>query len=284
MKKERKLLALLLLVFCMVFALAACGNKDMSDADVMKQATENMNALKSMTAETSMEMVFSMGEDSMTMTSEMTQKVINDPISMEIVMNMVMGFGGETQEMESTVYAEADGDNLITYTQMEGDWYKMTQPGLEALEEYDTTKAMGTYLEAIQNFKKTGTEDVAGVKADKYEGVITEDYFQTVLEESGLDEQFGFDGEDSATLKELFEGIGEMPITIWIDGEKLLPVKYYFDMTNMMSALMKNMGADEEGLAIDKVILSMVLTGFDNVDAIDIPQEAREAEELELEE
>ena len=283
MKKERKLLALLL-VFCMVFALAACGNKDMSDADVMKQATENMNALKSMTAETSMEMVFSMGDDSMTMTSEMTQKVINDPISMEIVMNMVMGFGGETQEMESTVYAEADGDNLITYTQMEGDWYKMTQPGLEALEEYDTTKAMGTYLEAIQNFKKTGTEDVAGVKADKYEGVITEDYFQTVLEESGLDEQFGFDGEDSATLKELFEGIGEMPITIWIDGEKLLPVKYYFDMTNMMSALMKNMGTDEEGLAIDKVILSMVLTGFDNVDAIDIPQEAREAEELELEE
>ena len=283
MKKERKLLALLL-VFCMVFARAACGNKDMSDADVMKQATENMNALKSMTAETSMEMVFSMGEDSMTMTSEMTQKVINDPISMEIVMNMVMGFGGETQEMESTVYAEADGDNLITYTQMEGDWYKMTQPGLEALEEYDTTKAMGTYLEAIQNFKKTGTEDVAGVKADKYEGVITEDYFQTVLEESGLDEQFGFDGEDSATLKELFEGIGEMPITIWIDGEKLLPVKYYFDMTNMMSALMKNMGTDEEGLAIDKVILSMVLTGFDNVDAIDIPQEAREAEELELEE
>ena len=283
MKKERKLLALLL-VFCMVFALAACGNKDMSDADVMKQATENMNALKSMTAETSMEMVFSMGEDSMTMTSEMTQKVIKDPISMEIVMNMVMGFGGETQEMESTVYAEADGDNLITYTQMEGDWYKMTQPGLEALEEYDTTKAMGTYLEAIQNFKKTGTEDVAGVKADKYEGVITEDYFQTVLEESGLDEQFGFDGEDSATLKELFEGIGEMPITIWIDGEKLLPVKYYFDMTNMMSALMKNMGTDEEGLAIDKVILSMVLTGFDNVDAIDIPQEAREAEELELEE
>ena len=283
MKKERKLLALLL-VFCMVFALAACGNKDMSDADVMKQATENMNALKSMTAATSMEMVFSMGEDSMTMTSEMTQKVINDPISMEIVMNMVMGFGGETQEMESTVYAEADGDNLITYTQMEGDWYKMTQPGLEALEEYDTTKAMGTYLEAIQNFKKTGTEDVAGVKADKYEGVITEDYLQTVLEESGLDEQFGFDGEDSATLKELFEGSGEMPITIWIDGEKLLPVKYYFDMTNMMSALMKNMGTDEEGLAIDKVILSMVLTGFDNVDAIDIPQEAREAEELELEE
>ena len=283
MKKERKLLALLL-VFCMVFALAACGNKDMSDADVMKQATENMNALKSMTAETSMEMVFSMGEDSMTMTSEMTQKVINDPISMEIVMNMVMGFGGETQEMESTVYAEADGDNLITYTQMEGDWYKMTQPGLEALEEYDATKAMGTYLEAIQNFKKTGTEDVAGVKADKYEGVITEDYFQTVLEESGLDEQFGFDGGDSATLKEIFEGIGEMPITIWIDGEKLLPVKYYFDMSNMMSALMKNMGTDEEGLAIDKVILSMVLTGFDNVDAIDIPQEAREAEELELEE
>lgn len=268
----------------MVFALAACGNKNMSHADIMKQATENMNALKNMTAETLDGDGFSMGEDSMTMTSEMTQKVINDPIAMEIVMNMVMGFGGETQEMESTVYAEADGDNLITYTQLEGDWYKITQTGLEAQEEYDYTKVVGTYLEAIQNFKKTGTKNVAGVKADKYEGVITEDYFQTVLEESGLGDQLGIDGEDTATLKDLFEGIGEIPITIWIDGEKLLSVKYYFDMTDMISVMMKNMGADEEGFVIDKVVSSMVITEFDNVDAIDIPREAREAEELEIEE
>lgn len=160
----------------------------------------------------------------------------------------------------------------------------MTQPGLEAMKDYDSTASMATYLEAIQNFKKVDTEDVAGVKADKYEGVITEEYFQKILDESGVGEQLGLDGADAETLKQLFEGIGEMPIAIWVDGERLLPVKYDFDMTEMMSSMMENMGAAEAGLSIDKVTVSMTFTGYDNVDKIDIPQEARDAEELEVEE
>ena len=47
---------------------------------------------------------------------------------------------------------------------------------------------------------------------------------------------------------------------------------------------MENMGAAEAGLSIDKVTVSMTFTGYDNVDKIDIPQEARDAEELEVEE
>lgn len=283
MKKERKFLSLFL-ILCLVFTFAACGSKGLSDEEIMKKSMENMEALKSLTAETSMEMVFSMGEETMTMSSEMTQKVINEPMTMEMVMDMIMDLGGETQKVQSKVFAEADGDNLITYTQMDGDWYKVTQPGLEALEEYDSTASMATYLEAIQNFKKTATEDVAGVKADKYEGVITEDYFQTILEESGVGEQLGLDGADAETIKQLFEGIGEMPIAIWVDSERLLPVKYDFDMTAMMTAMMDNMGASEAGFSIDKVTMSMTFTGFDNVDKIEIPKEAKNAEELEVEE
>ena len=116
------------------------------------------------------------------------------------------------------------------------------------------------------------------------EDVITEEYFRDILEESGVGEQLGLDGADAETLKQLFEGIGEMPIAIWVDGERLLPVKYDFDMTDMMSSMMENMGAAEEGLSIEKVTVSMTFTGYDNVDKIDIPQEARDAEELEVEE
>ncbi len=283
MKKNSKFLAMALII-CLTASFSACGEKNMGDADVMKAAMENMEALTSLTAETSMDMVMSMDDEIMSMTSEMTQKVINEPLAMEMIMDMVMQIGGESQKMQSKVYAEADGDNLVTYTQMDGDWYKMTQPGLEAMKDYDSTASMATYLEAIQNFKKVDTEEVAGVKADKYEGVITEEYFQKILDESGVGEQLGLDGADAETLKQLFEGIGEMPIAIWVDGERLLPVKYDFDMTDMMSSMMENMGAAEAGLSIDKVTVSMTFTGYDNVDKIDIPQEARDAEELEVEE
>ena len=129
MKKERKFLSLFL-ILCLVFTFAACGSKGLSDEEIMKKSMENMEALKSLTAETSMEMVFSMGEETMTMSSEMTQKVINEPMTMEMVMDMIMDLGGETQKVQSKVFAEANGDNLITYTQMKGDWYKVTQPGL----------------------------------------------------------------------------------------------------------------------------------------------------------
>lgn len=164
------------------------------------------------------------------------------------------------------------------------DVMKTALKNMEALKDYDSTASMATYLEAIQNFKKVDTEEVAGVKADKYEGVITEEYFQKFLDESGVGEQLGLDGADAETFKQLFEGIGEMPIVIWVDSERLLPVKYDFDMTDMMSAMMDNMGAAEEGISIDKVTVFMTFTGFDNVDKIDIPQEARDAEELEVEE
>ena len=283
MKKNSKFLAMALII-CLIASFSACGEKSTNDADVMKAAMENMEALNSLTAETTMDMVMSMDDEIMSMTSEMTQKVINEPLAMEMIMDMVMQIGGESQKMQSRVYAEAEGDNLITYTEVDGQWYKMTQPGLEAMKDYDSTASMATYLEAIQNFKKVDTEDVAGVKADKYEGVITEEYFQKILDESGVGEQLGLDGADAETLKQLFEGIGEMPIAIWVDGERLLPVKYDFDMTDMMSSMMENMGAAEAGLSIDKVTVSMTFTGYDNVDKIDIPQEARDAEELEVEE
>ena len=114
MKKERNILSLLL-ILCLVLSFAACGKKELSDEEIMQKSVENMQALNSLTAESTMDMVFSAGGGSMTMTAEMTQRMINDPITVEVIMNMDMGDG--SQKMQNVVYAEEDGDNLITYTQ-----------------------------------------------------------------------------------------------------------------------------------------------------------------------
>lgn len=277
MKTERKILSLLL-ILCLVLSFAACGSKKMSDEEILQESVKNMQALNSMTAESSMEMGFSVGGKTMNMTTDMVQRMINEPLAMEQTMTMTMD--GEAEEIKSAVYLEADGDNLITYTQIEGEWYKTTQSGFEALKAYDSTGAMALYMEAVEKFKKVGTEEVAGVKANKYEGVIPEEYFQSVLEASGMDKQLGLQGASEESLTDLFKGMGEMPITIWIDGEKLLPVKYDFDMSAMMKAIMSSMGMGEEELSIEKVTMSMSITGYDNVDEIVIPQEARDAEEM----
>ena len=277
MKTERKILSLLL-ILCLVLSFTACGSKKMSDEEILQESVKNMQALNSITTESSMEMGFSVGGKTMNMTTDMVQRIINEPLAMEQTMTTTMD--GEAEEIQSAVYLEADGDNLITYTQIEGEWYKTTQSGFEALKAYDSTGAMALYMEAVEKFKKVGTEEVAGVKANKYEGVIPEEYFQSVLEASGMDKQLGLQGASEESLTDLFKGMGEMPITIWIDGEKLLPVKYDFDMSAMMKAIMSSMGMGEEELSIEKVTMSMSITGYDNVDEIVIPQEARDAEEM----
>ena len=277
MKTERKILSLLL-ILCLVLSFTACGSKKMSDEEILQESVKNMQALNSITTESSMEMGFSVGGKTMNMTTDMVQRIINEPLAMEQTMTTTMD--GEAEEIQSAVYLEADGDNLITYTQIEGEWYKTTQSGFEALKAYDSTGAMALYMEAVEKFKKVGTEEVAGVKANKYEGAIPEEYFQSVLEASGMDKQLGLQGASEESLTDLFKGMGEMPITIWIDGEKLLPVKYDFDMSAMMKAIMSSMGMGEEELSIEKVTMSMSITGYDNVDEIVIPQEARDAEEM----
>lgn len=279
MKKRKKIFSVILMI-CMMFIFCSCGKEDVGEADVMKKVIENMQAVKSATAENVMDMVMSMGKETMSMTTEMRYTVISEPMAAEVIANVGMTMSGKKQNTQSKIYAEADGDNLVTYTKVGEQWLKTIQTGDEALKEYDIIASTVAYLEVVQDVKKAATEEVSGVKADKYEGVIKEDYLQTVLVESGLGEQLGIDGQDSAAMKKIFEGIGDMPIAIWIDSEKLLPVKYDFDMSAMMTVMMNNMGAAGQGLSIDKFAMSMTFTGYDNVDNIRIPQEARDAEEL----
>ena len=114
---------------------------------------------------------------------------------------------------------------------------------------------------------------------DRYEGVLSEEYFQQVLDESGVLSQIGLSSDiDEDTRKELFTDIGSVPITIWVDteAETVMPVQYAFDMTSMMQSIIKKLGDDAmANVTVEKVYMRMTITGTDNVDSITIPEEAK---------
>ena len=79
----------------------------------------------------------------------------------------------------------------------------------------------------------------------------------------------------------------DLPLTMWIDADGYV-VKYEMDMTAMMQNIMTkvfekmDVAAEDMDFTVDKMFISMTLYDFDNVGEIAIPEEAKNAPEMNL--
>ncbi len=300
-----------IMIFVMVFALAACGNKEggsstsgsgsaepansagKSMEEVLLNASKNMENAKSMTYTFDMDMgmqVLGMKMDTL-MKSDI--KTIQNPLTLEMTGKMDMGDLGS---YDMDIYAETEGDHLVMYTGMnmgeETMWMKSSvDMDSSQISQYNAQSNIKVYMENAKNFTEVGKEDVNGVQAVRFDGVINGDSIGNVLNESGMSEQVSGMGVENP--EEMFAEMGDIPVSFWVDTEKELIVKYTIDMSEAMQKLMaKTMEemetSEEEGtenmaglFTIDRSVMTIVITGIDNVDSITIPQEAKDnAEEM----
>ena len=299
--KKSKIVIALMLIFLLAFGLAACGSKDGGSGsvgsgepanssgktmeEVLYAAAENIKNAESMTYNMNMDMgmnVFGMKMDTL---MDADAKIIQNPLTMEMIGHMDMG---EMGEYDMDMYAETKDDGVVMYTGMEMDgeksWMKTTVDlNSSQLSQYDAQSNIQVYVENAQNFKEVGEEDVDGVKAVRFDGTISGESIGKALEESGMNDQLAGSGvEDPAAL---YAEMGEIPVSFWVDTEKELIVKYTIDMSEsikkMMDKAMEEAAEESEEAAqmaglfsIDRSIITMTITGVNNVDAIEIPAEA----------
>lgn len=266
----------------LVLALAACdGNPPGGSAeDVIKQAQENMAGVTSMRYTMTMDMEMTAEGEDVNITTDLTADYIVDPMAMK--MDMVMDLG-EMGSMTTTSYAVKEDSEYVLYTGMDyGDgqmtWIKQTLGGLADLEQYNAQANLDLYLKSAESFKENGTETINGSAATRYDGVISKEALEEVLASSGMMDyldQMGMD-ETSAML----QNMDDLPISIWVDDESLLPVKYEMDMSAMMQSMMDSVAADEDvDVTIGKVFVSMTVTDYNSVESIQLPAEAQDAME-----
>ena len=67
---------------------------------------------------------------------------------------------------------------------------------------------------------------------------------------------------------------GSMPMTIWLDSESYLPLRYDLDMGEIMTNYMQQTVSGADGVTIDSVIatVSMRLSNFDGISDIPVPE------------
>jgi outer membrane lipoprotein-sorting protein len=290
----------LMMILCLLPACGAgSGDKsaaDMTPEEAIAAATQNLDSLESMSYDMDMDMGFTIAVPSMEInekldiSSKSEADYIKSPIKMKMTMNMDMGTG---EAMDVLVYLVQDGDTYITYTGMENDdgtvdWYRQEMTDLPDMSQYKAEDAMKLYLSSGEGFTENGSEEINGSEAVRYDGVIKGESMQEVMDSTGMTEQLA--ALNMGSGEDLFANAGDLPISIWIDKEQLLPVKYEMDMTEMMQYIMEKALAQElEGLVsteemqmtVSKVFVTMIVKNFNGVEDFEVPEEALEAELLD---
>lgn len=265
------------LALALVFALTACG-KEESGGDatsVMLTAQQELTKVSSIRYTYAMEMALSAEGQSAEMKVDGSADVTMNPYAAKMTMNMDM-MGMILNDVQ--IYMVSENGQTVAYTGMDmtgsgqNQWYKSLadDSGMNT-DQYDAVESFELYMKNGSNFKAAGTDTVQGASATRYEGTITSDMLEETLEKSGsLDNLTALLGEDYSSVLASMSGI---PITIWINDAGL-PVKYVFDMTSMVTELLQNStdSADAD-VTVDKFVMSMEVLGYNDVDAITVPQE-----------
>ena len=277
-KKRAALTAgLLALALALALGLGGCG-EDSAPAtpeEVLAKAQQTMDGVKSLGYDMTMEMSMGMAGQSLEMSTVTTADTILSPLTMKAEMAVDMGDLGSTN---MTMYVKEENGSYLTATGIpDADgtvtWETASMDSLSQLESLDGKASMDLYLTSASGFAEGATETVEGVEATRYDGVISGENLEEVLEASGVLSQM--EGLGLGDVTTMFSGLGDLPVSIWVAKETYYPIKYEMDMAEMMQSILENalkqeMGMDV-GLTLDKMSVSMVLRDFDQVGEIEIP-------------
>ena len=259
------------------------------------EANEKLQQVKSMHLDMEMTMGltvnFSMGEMNQTVPMDIHMLYVMDIITDPYVAKMDLSLSGMGhEEQKGTIYATRDGENTILYTSDDEGvtWKKSTNPQEDQLPQ-SPDATLNMFSGAAANIQLIGTEEVNGKTASVYAGTIDGKFLQEILDSTAaageLTEAMGAD-----MSAEALADLSDIQVTVKIDQESGLPVQYTIDMADAMkdlmhAALVASMGGElpegiEMELDMSAMVIDMVLSNFDAVEPIEIPEAALNAPEL----
>lgn len=259
------------------------NNAELSVSEIFEKAMENTASIKSASYSIGMDMEMSSEGTDFSIATTGNIKMTADPMEYEMTLDMNMG--EEIGSMTTTSYLVNEDGKQVLYSGVvyggETFWSKQYDATLDSFEQYNAMENIEMYLENAESFKENGTDDINGTEAVRYDGTITGESLENAINSTLGDLGTSIDGTD-LSASEIFNGIGDLTLSVWIDRETLTVRKYEMDMSEIMSKLFENMSADDESLAgidVSKVFLSMTVSSYNDIDSITVPDDVKSAAE-----
>ena len=276
MKKTPARILAAAIALLLAISLSACGD---SFESAMARALSEMQDVESLHMDMVMGIDMSLSAEGQTLdmpiSMDMSMDTINEPLTAHATMNMnVM-----QQPVGVEYYLEQSGENYQMYANMDGGGLESMSMDETELGQFSAVDGVEFYLQCASAFEKVGEEEVRGATASRYDGEIPADMLAEALERSGAYSMVEGLGVSEDSTEGLTSGMG---LSIYLDNETGLPVRYDIDMTDlmreMMEATLAAVGAgDAMSWEIGEASVSVTLSEFNGIDAIDIPDAARGA-------
>lgn len=274
------------LVLALCLCLCACGGNQPDFSTRMQTSQEAMAELKSFRMETTLDMSMEMSVMGQSQAMDMNIAYTMDVNKESGVtrMEMTVTAMGSSQKMLSYIET-ANGESTVYLSTDNGrTWQKQTADANTV--STDPAQALELFNKNAKNFKRSGSETINGSKVTIYKGELDENYVGELMKMTGLGDSLGsslgVDGGD-----ELFKDLGKIPMTVAIDDNTGMLVRYTMDMTKVMQKLMENvfsslmasygMGNIEIKINISKAEGVAVFSQFNEVGEITIPDAAKAA-------
>lgn len=237
-------------------------------------ASLKMQEVKSMTAQTDMDFSMTVDGETMDITSSGDMIIFNDPLKLK--MNMSQNIG---EEIEIEYYMQSAENGMVDmyFGNEEMGWNKQ-QVDMSYVEQLKGNTDY--YLSYAESFESAGEDTVNGEKTEKFQGVMKAEDINEILAETDLDSVVTSVGGDVSNLENVFEGLEDIPMTIWISEESGYPVKYDMEISQMLQVVMENTLAAYEGaegmeevpeINISNAKIVMTYSDFNEAEDFEIP-------------
>lgn len=272
MKKTKRILVFAILA-AMLLSLCGCG---MFRTHVAKAAIK-MSKLESLHADVEMQIGMGISVLGQDVNADATvtggADIQRDPERVYVNMNAeVAGF-----EQNMLLYAVGRDGGADVYSSADSgeSW---TKDSIENDDSSKSSKADGKSVflllsDSAASFKEYGKEKVNGSDAIRYNGKITSDELKQALEladvKQTLEESLDVELDD-----DVFEDLGDVPVSIWIDVKSGMIVRVEMDMSDVMQGLVpvlvdKAMEKTDVGIGVNTKVydatVSITLSEFDAV-------------------
>ena len=272
MKKAKRILVFAILA-AMLLSLCGCG---MFRTHVAKAAIK-MSKLDSLHADIEMQIgmgISVLGQD-VNADAAITggADIQRDPE--RVYVNLMAEVAGFEQNLLFYGVGRDGGFDVYSSADSGDSW---TKDSIENDDSSKNSKADGKSLflllsDSAASFKEYGKEKVNGSDAIRYNGKITSDELRQALElanaKQALEESLDVELDD-----DVFEDLGDVPVSIWIDVKSGMIVRVEMDMSDVMQGLVpvlvdKAMEKTDVGIGVNtkvyEVTVSITLSEFDAV-------------------
>lgn len=284
-----KRLFIIVLSIVMILSFSACTEKDLTSGKTAEEILEE-SILKSaewesyeMDMSTEMEMNIP-GQGNVEMTMQGTGQVFMKPMKMHMTLNMEMPQMEEMQTLEQ--YMVQENETFVIYQNMQDQWYKMVidDPSLTEMMTMDPMENIQLFMKYLKSAEMVSEEVIKERDTVAIELTVSFDMYKELLEKN---ESLDVGGMSAMGIFESLSDMGDLTYTVWVDKSSLEIVKYYMDFSEAMSKIGEAL-ASQEGFPAElsdiykdsKMVMSMEIFNQNNVDDFEIPEAAKNAQDL----